>query len=830
MKHLLAKSTDSEEHPAAAETLRGHTAWVVASADKLLARRGAASLAAAGLPAAWGERLNRVVWLAAFCHDLGKCSDHFQAMVRRTRRVPQLVRHEALALWLLWPGGPLAAWARRGVETDVDHALAVLAAAGHHRKFTAGALAADDAGAGTSITLLAGHPDFRHTLRFAAARLGEPPELGDIVIEDRPRAPLQRRLDAWEMEAEPLLRDEPTKRLLAVVKALVLAADVAGSSLPKGREPPAWVDEQLAVSDEAVARKGWERVVETRLAGNALRPFQREVAASAAPITFVRAGCGSGKTLAAYQWAADQHPTRQLWITYPTTGTATEGFRDYLQPTDVPARLDHGRAEVDVDIFHLRDGDAGTRDLDRLDALRNWGADVIACTVDTVLGLVQCQRRGMYAWPGLCHGAVVFDEIHAYDDQLFGSLLRFLEALPGVPALLMTASLPDARRAALEALSEHVHGVPLAVVEGPTNLEELPRYRLRDVEDPWPEVRACLAGRGKVLWVSNTVNRCMDVADAAPADCDLHVYHSRFRYVDRVTQHGKVVDAFKGDGAVLATTTQVAEMSLDLSADLLVTDLAPIPAMIQRLGRLNRRSTKAKPCPVRACLVLATPRPEPYNQARFDEARAWVEGLRGRDLSQRDLVEAWKQPAQGGVKPSASAWLDDGFHTDAAALREASVGVTVLLPDDAARVRAKQARVVEVALPMGPPPSRKRLARRDGGLPAESRARARSSTTQSEVVGGKGECANRGGARGKETPFGITARFVEVALRRRRAQRLAASDKPYRPTNAGWPVVFATWISLRGRLSRRIPAGVRLLVEVAYGYPHRRRATYQEAS
>ena len=49
---------------------------------------------------------------------------------------------------------------------------------------------------------------------------------------------------------------------------------------------------------------------------------------------------------------------------------------------------------------------------------------------------MQNNKRGLFAWPALAQSAFVFDEIHAYDDRLFGALLRFLRDLPGLPALL----------------------------------------------------------------------------------------------------------------------------------------------------------------------------------------------------------------------------------------------------------------------------------------------------------------------------------------------------------------------------------------------------------
>lgn len=704
-KRLLAKSSDTPDKPRSQETLRGHTGMVLAASERILEHRALLSLRAVGLPDRDEERLRKIVWLAALCHDLGKCSDHFQAMVRKQRREPQAARHEALSLWLCWPGQPLAAWLRGAVDSDEDYLLAIIAAAGHHRKFPSHAVAPDDAGAGSSVTLLSGHSDFLHVLGLAS-RLGAPPRLTDIKIANNRHGTMREQLDRWEAEAQALASGEERQKLLAVVKALVLSSDIAGSALPRSPEKPRWIDEQLTLSAPDVGRADRAQIVTVRLGGQELRNFQRAVGASRAPITFVRAGCGTGKTVAACHWAAEQHPTRQLWLTYPTTGTATEGFRDYLdvQGVDIPARLEHGRAEVDIDIFELRDETDRSRALDRLDSLRSWGCDVITCTVDTVLGLVQNQRKGLYAWPGLAHSAVVFDEIHAYDDQLFGSLLRFLRAMPGIPALLMTASLPDSRLRALEELCRDVHGQPLAVIEGPSDLEVLPRYQIARVNDPREQVVQCLHEGGKVLWVSNTVDRAIDVASKAPKGARTFVYHSHFRYVDRVKRHGELIAAFKSEGPALLATTQVAEMSLDLSADLLVTDIAPIPALIQRLGRLNRRTTPQKPIPPKPCLVLDVPFSLPYTDDQLSEASKWLSQLTGRATSQRDLVEAWSQGDVPAAAPVSSMWLEGGFRTEPAPLRDTQPGLTVLLEDDAAEVAARRCRSVKVALPMGIPP------------------------------------------------------------------------------------------------------------------------------
>ena len=232
------------------------------------------------------------------------------------------------------------------------------------------------------------------------------------------------------------------------IKAMVIAADLAASALPRrGIDCDTWIRRVLA---RACTQAELTGLAERSLAGRPRRPFQDKVAASSADVTLVSAGCGSGKTTAAYLWAARRAHGRKLFFCYPTTGTATEGYTGYAAQDDIPSTLIHSRAEVDLeDIMGTPEDD--DRQL-RIEALAAWDVPLVVCTADTVLGLVQNNKAGLFALPAIARGAFVFDEVHAYDDRMFGALLRFIGAFRGAPLLLMTASLQAHRLDALRRL------------------------------------------------------------------------------------------------------------------------------------------------------------------------------------------------------------------------------------------------------------------------------------------------------------------------------------------------------------------------------------------
>jgi CRISPR-associated endonuclease/helicase Cas3 len=728
---LLAKSCpDLSDLPPSA-LLPQHLADVYCAARAVLQASGDDQLRAVSLsPEAWFPRLRQVVLLAAALHDLGKANDHFQETVRRQRTQAQGLRHEWVTYWLLEKTS-LRQWVSCLLDPK-DWQVVLWAIVGHHPRHDRPTPPKPLDGAGSKLVVLLEHQDCRDALAWIGREfaLPKPPALENISLNLATVGPgnafscihqtfMQHR-HVWEN------LDANCRLFAAVCKACLLGVDVAGSALLRGISTPAakaeWINRSLHTCPGAT---DVESLVRERLKGQAERPFQRQVAEREGRVVLLRAACGTGKTLAAYLRAARRWPAKRIYFCYPTTGTATEGFRGYLFDPDAGrskygARLFHSRAATDLEmILHAAGDEDRTDEMWRGEALLAWSTPIVSCTVDTVLSLLQNQRRGLFAWPALAQSAFVFDEIHAYDQKLFGALLRFLEALRGVPILLMTASLPAACRKAIADCLER-QGEVLTEVSGPGEIEELPRYHRMNGADPFQAVREEMRCGGKVLWVCNTVARAMETV-AKLADCEPLVYHSRFRYEDRVARHWEVVRAFERQRSepALAVCTQVAEMSLDLSATLLVTDLAPVPALIQRLGRLNRWALPpghGEPVPPTRPFIVIEPSDNqgslataPYDTGELGDwpavSRRWLAVVQTQGISQSDLTNAWQELETGEVPcPAASPWLDGGPATPVDATREASPGITVILEGrDSDDVKAGKP-VAQVAVPMPPPP------------------------------------------------------------------------------------------------------------------------------
>lgn len=742
-KRLLAKSLPEDPHYEINAYLISHLKYTYWAAKSIWSNIGEDLLNALGIdPAEEGDRFKGIFLLAAATHDLGKANSLFQGIVRGDSDVRQSIRHEWL-LYILLRRSPLEEWFRSAFKSDTDYSYFVWAIIAHHRKNS------DNGTPGyLGMRLLIDNDDFRKILDWIAEEFQLPfpkpfaaeewKELAAIL--EKTSDTIQRELiDDIRNEIDDEFSEEsfdsfkqPEKSLMGAVRSLLMAADVVASALadpdnPQRRAPldeetiSDWITEHLTNAIPPPAK--YREIVEGRKkkisAGKSTLPvnqeidrsraeFQNKVASSETRVTLVSAGCGSGKTLAAFCWAVNHCGVKgnRLFFCYPTTGTATEGFLDYLigEQDKVLGNLIHSRVAVDFLLNkRMRNIDNSDENEDTgsavIRALNLWGTGVVCCTVDTVLGFLANHYSGHLSLPAFARSIFVFDEIHSYDDKLFSYLVRFLKTFRGVPVLLMTASLPKHRLEQIQDVIKSL-GEDLNEIKGPEPWEMVKRYQqieFDDNKDPVEEVLKHYQNDEKILWVCNTVTRAISFAEKIksriPED-SLIVYHSHFRYCDRCEKHEKTIQAFREKNPVVCVTTQVAEMSLDISADFLVTDLAPIPALIQRLGRLNRRAERDG---AKSFFVLRPKdsKEEPFllpykDNGWWTESEKWLQNLGGKELSQSDLIAAWEKTVterQTISAPSTPPWAQAMDHEPKPIRELSATSCEVILEEDMEEIK-----------------------------------------------------------------------------------------------------------------------------------------------
>lgn len=628
--------------------------------------------------------------LAAIFHDLGKANDGFQKAIRKEGT--QAIRHEHLSALLLY-SEPMRTWLSGHSNLGVDVEIVIAAVLSHHLKVNDAELGKRLEPGLESFRVFTRAPEFLDCLHMASEIIGaEPPDLSgfdrqwsfevDVDPLKGPRGSFGRSMQNFKRA----LSNEARRRLLVAVKAGLLAADSAGSAIVRERQSLGdWI---LRCFENAPLTEDWivQKVITPRIkdveskSGQAFKwhDFQK-AADDLGERALLISGCGTGKTLAAWRWIRSQLGRRsasRVIFLYPTRGTATEGFRDYVSwAGGEDAALLHGTAAYDLAGLFENPGDprhgGDYHVAERLFALGYWPKRVFSATVDSFLAFMRNQYASLCLLPVLADSVVVVDEVHSFDKSMFSALERFLKFFD-IPVLCMTASLPADR---LEVLRDgcglEVFPQRKEAFEDLKKQAEAPRYQLATVAEEEAEHLAIRAYRDnkKVLWVTNSVRRCqrqaLGLRSALGHEASLLCYHSRFRLCDRRERHTDVVRGFRRDvkDPMIAVTTQVCEMSLDLDADVLITEIAPVPSLIQRMGRCCREPIPSSEREGKV-FVYAPVDHMPYEKEEVAEGTAFVEAMvkQQRRLTHADLGEYLAQ--MGVLDPfiegSYNGFLDGG--------------------------------------------------------------------------------------------------------------------------------------------------------------------------
>jgi CRISPR-associated endonuclease/helicase Cas3 len=335
----------------------------------------------------------------------------------------------------------------------------------------------------------------------------------------------------------------------------------------------------------------------------------------------IEAPTGSGKTEAALIWASRLVEAREvdgLYFAVPTRSAASElharigRIMSAQHPTlkgkivrALPGMLDTDNTVPDypAETWAV----AAPK--------RTFAAPIAIGTIDQALLSILRARHAWMRAAFLSRHLLVIDEVHASDPYMAALTRSLIERhlSLGGRALAMSATLGETALAILmdrERTSiDEAMAVPYPAIRRTGCDQELPPGASRTIDvviEPLQQAasraRTAAMDGQSVLWIRSTVSDAVaDFLSFEARGVNSMLHHSRYAVEDRTWLDHQLLSIFGPKGkraSIVAVTTQTAEQSLDIDADLLITDACPADVLLQRLGRLHRHRTGTKPTAV----------------------------------------------------------------------------------------------------------------------------------------------------------------------------------------------------------------------------------------
>jgi len=303
---------------------------------------------------------------------------------------------------------------------------------------------------------------------------------------------------------------------------------------------------------------------------------------------------GSGKTEASLLWASQKKEFEHIFYLLPTRVTSNAIFKrlcGYFGKEKIA--IVHSSA-----FFLQKETDENYPEKEYAFIDKAFFKNVTVCTIDQIL--TQGFNLGFWEVKTFhqLNARIIIDEIHLYQPYTLGlivSTIKYLQEEFGAKFYIMTATMPDKLKTLLKKyLNSPTYIADTELLDKARNVFEIREQQFNGIKT---EIKKAIRENKKVLLVLNTVDSAISAYQEFKKlfkgkEDKIICYHSRFIQKDRSLKEADIFKMEAAKGGCLLVATQVVEVSLDIDFDILFTENAPIDAIIQRAGRVNRKRKK----------------------------------------------------------------------------------------------------------------------------------------------------------------------------------------------------------------------------------------------
>lgn len=640
-KHFLAKSSGL--------TLVEHTQHVITAAENLIAKLYFSEKE----KSFWTDKIVRCAKL----HDIGKIHELFQENLR-VNRPKNAIRHEIISLWLI----------EQFLNIPQDECFAI---ATHHK-----GVIADDYGRLDNIILSDGMPDLINqfydfdVLKQFMEDWKISFQLQSHIADIKTSSPALTKgiIRLLNQKFQHRVEKSADKRYqLAKTRGLLIAADHIGSARLENNIPD-W--KQLEINMFQPKNENSGELYPFRAFQKKLQAINNDV--------ILYAPTGSGKTEAALCWYyANQAQNCRLFYLLPYTASINamvKRMQDIFGKKTVTA-LHSKTLEFFFEQLEKED-DNHYENAQKARTLKSFSKEIFfpvkVATPHQVLKNALMGKGWEISLFDYQNACFIVDEFHTYDALMTGLMLATIKWLKDnfkAKIFFMSATIP---RFLKDMIIDKIYNGNTNIFIQPNPNEPSDKVVLnqkrhnliccknKSIRDEIDLIKTFLNDGKSVLVIVNNVKTCQGLFGEIKFTKNVKLLHSGFNKRDRI-QIEKLITNNKNKPQLLIAT-QAVEVSLDIDYDVAFIENAPIDALIQRFGRVNRAGKQKKAAPVYIFENIIGNTKFFYDEEVLEKTFTNLVKLDNQDLSEADLVDVCNQVYKEGYNEVQKQEFEKGFN------------------------------------------------------------------------------------------------------------------------------------------------------------------------